>query len=147
MMSFSETLGHAQAHSLLSCRGCSCQGLGDHREVPSSPGEISPLSLQHHQQCQEHPGIHLGLTASPAEVLPCLCAPVLTSTTHFSSLKGTICTGLIFHFNLLIFGSILQFLLLILDFSPAHEDAWRQHLQPLQATFFFIIQAMKENIK
>lgn len=77
----------------------------------------------------------------------CSALPVLTSTTHFSSLKGTICTGLIFHFNLLIFGSILQFLLLILDFSPAHEDAWRQHLQPLQATFFFIIQAMKENIK
>lgn len=91
--------------------------------------------------------MHLGLTASSAEVLPCLYAPVCTCAIHFSSLKEAICTGLIFHFSLLIFGSILQFLILILDFSPVHEDAWRQYLQPLQSTFYFVIQTMNENTK
>lgn len=91
--------------------------------------------------------MHLGLTASSAEVLPCLYAAVHTCATHFSSLKEAIRTGLIFHFSPLIFGSILQFLTLILDFSPVHEDAWRQHLQLLRATFYFIIQTMNENIK
>lgn len=88
--------------------------------------------------------MHLGLSLTGSALPLCSCSHMCNS---LSSLKEVICTGLTFHFSLLIFGSILQVLILILDFSLVHEDAWRQHLQALQATFYFIIQTMNENIK
>lgn len=120
---------------------------GSQRDIPSSPGEMSPLSTP-------TPPAAPGAVSDAFGPHSLLCrgsALPLCSRSHMcNSLllpKRSNLYWILFHFCLLIFQSILQFLILILDFSPVHEDAWRQHLQPLQATFYFIIQTMNENIK